>query len=107
MKYFLLVVALIVAVVLAAMFVPIKDGKTLLDPDALKSAMTDLSGSPMSGEQADESDLPEAGGMYRWRDSSGGWQYGDRPPPGVQAEPVTLSRTQRMDALPTGSLNEE
>jgi hypothetical protein len=45
--------------------------------------------------------------MYRWKDRNGNWQYGDRPPAGVQAEPVTLKETQRMNDLPQGALTEQ
>ena len=27
-----------------------------------------------------------AGEVYRWRDSAGAWHFGDRPPPGSNAE---------------------
>lgn len=35
--------------------------------------------------------LPCPGQVYRWQDESGRVQYGDRPPPGVKAEPVNVS----------------
>ena len=105
MKYFLLVVALIAAVVLLAMYVPVKDGRTLLDAEQIQSVVT---GSVQEGSTSQdvEDDLPQPGTMYRWKDHNGNWQYGDRPPAGVAAEPVTLKETQRLDSLPQGSLTE-
>jgi hypothetical protein len=43
--------------------------------------------SNLGGESANSA--PAAPTYYRWRDASGNWQYGDRPPTGVQAELMT------------------
>lgn len=102
MKYLLIVVALIVAVILAAMYVPIKDGRTLLDASELEgigSQLQEQAGMDSADEMA-QGALPP-GTLYRWKDSSGNWQYSDRPPAGVDAEPVTLKQTQRLENLPS------
>ena len=105
MKYFLLVVALIVAVVLAAMYVPVKDGRTLLDAEQVRSVVTGAVQDDDAAMDAQD-DALAPGTMYRWKDRHGNWQYGDRPPPGVPAEPVTLKETQRLESLPPGALKE-
>ncbi|HMW29716.1 DUF4124 domain-containing protein [Plasticicumulans sp.] len=30
--------------------------------------------------------VTDAGEIYRWKDRDGAWHYGDRPPPGADAE---------------------
>lgn len=98
MKYLLIIVALIVAVLAALMYVPVKDGKPFLDPKAVEKILDNpeqLMDSPAEVLQSE----PVAT-MYRWKDSSGNWQYGDRPPPGVAAEPVTpKAQIQRLETF--------
>lgn len=93
MKYFLIIVALIVAVVLAALYAPIDNGKPLLSPDTLAQAIS-------SGEMPIITPSTASGtvpSMYKWQDKDGIWQYGQTPPPGMSAEPVQLNETQRME----------
>lgn len=106
MKYFLLVIALIIAVVAALMFVPVQDGKPLLSPERVKATVEqtgiDIESANNMGGWLDGADLNQ---WYRWKDSRGNWQYGDRPPPGVVAEPVekksvkTVSAGQPLESL--------
>lgn len=108
MKYFLLVIALIIAVLAALMFVPVQDGKPLLSPERVKATI-EQTGIQMetavdNGGWVDEASLNQ---WYRWKDSRGNWQYGDRPPAGVVAEPVekksvkTVSAGQPLESLDT------
>ena len=73
MKYFVLVVALIIAVVVAAMYVPVKDGRTLLDPDQVSAVMAG-DGEGAGQTATAEDDLPAPGTLYRWKDKHGNWQ---------------------------------
>lgn len=105
MKYLFLVIALVAAVVLAALYVPVKDGKPLLDPDQVKALASDPAsalGGSISQAPAGEPEL------YRWRDKRGNWQYGDVPPPGVAAEPVEVKPTKRLspEAIRQGKLED-
>lgn len=94
MKYLLIIIGLAVAVGAALMFVPVKDGKTLLSPGQVQQ-MLESTGAPVPEMAGDDSAevLPT---MFRWRDSKGNWQYGDRPPPGVEAEPVEEKSVQTL-----------
>jgi hypothetical protein len=84
MKYFFLLIALLAAVLAALMYVPMQNGQPLLNPDTLRQTLADGTALINAPEQ-DEEALPA---MYRWRDASGRWQFGQIPPPGVAAEPV-------------------
>ena len=86
MKYFLIIIALVVAVAAALMYVPVKDGKPLLSPDQVKATLDSAGTQLPETVLTEETDVLPT--MFRWRDSKGNWQYGDRPPPGVEAEPV-------------------
>ncbi|MEE4251362.1 MAG: DUF4124 domain-containing protein [Alcanivoracaceae bacterium] len=99
MKYFLLVIALAAAVVAALMYVPMENGQPLLHPDRFRQGVADATGL-LSSEPQDE--LPA---MYRWRDSSGNWQFGQVPPPGVVAEPMEQKeiRTMSPEAIRQGT----
>lgn len=95
MKYLLLVVFLAVAVVLAAWFVPLRDGRPLLEGgrlDRVFQGMEDVSGADIP----DSFEGQRAPSYYKWRGPNGNWQYGDHPPPGVQAEPVEAGRVQTL-----------
>lgn len=40
--------------------------------------------------------------VYKWRDASGAWVYGEQPPAGVEAEAFTVhSQTNLLPAAPT------
>ncbi|MDF1628722.1 MAG: DUF4124 domain-containing protein [Alcanivoracaceae bacterium] len=99
MKYFLLVIALAAAVLAALMYVPMENGQPLIQPDSLRQTVTESAGL-FTDEQQDE--LPA---MYRWRDSSGSWQFGQVPPPGVVAEPMEQKeiRTLSSEAIRQGT----
>jgi hypothetical protein len=103
MQYLLLVVALAVAVVLAARYVPMRGGS--LFPEAMQQQMQQLEQMPdledeETPAQADPEPPPQKrtgdegssprddSPYYRWRGDDGSWHYGDRPPPGVEYEPV-------------------
>lgn len=95
MKYFLIIVALIVAVVLAALYAPIDNGKPLITPNTFEQAIS--SGEiPTITTSSQSSTVPN---MYKWQDQDGIWQYGQTPPPGISAEPVQLNETQRMETF--------
>lgn len=99
MQYLLLVIALAVSVVLAARYVPMR-GDSLF-PEAMQQQMDQLEQMQdfedmETPTKVDPEKLPEdltgedgAGKTYyRWRGEDGSWHYGDRPPPGVEYEPV-------------------
>ena len=46
-----------------------------------------------------------AGEVWRWQDKSGGWHFGDRPPPGAAAEwyDTSRSRSTALSAMATCS----
>jgi hypothetical protein len=91
MKYLLIVVGLIIVVAAAVYFVPVKDGKTLVEAGTfdrfLKSA----------GVSSQEASSDGQVTMYRWRDQYGNWRYGDVPPKGVDAEPITVGEVETAD----------
>lgn len=99
MKYFLLVIALAAAVLAALMYVPMENGQPLLQPDSFRQGINEATGL-LSDEQ--ENELPA---MYRWRDASGNWQFGQMPPPGVLAEPMEQKeiRTLSSEAIRQGT----
>lgn len=112
MKYLFLVIALAAAVVLAALYVPVRDGKPLLDRDwvsnmAGESAPVNGKASPVADEMP-TSPVQQSPSYYRWRDDRGRWQYGDRPPPGVAAEPVEVEPGKQLssEAVRQGRLDE-
>ncbi|MFN3712340.1 MAG: DUF4124 domain-containing protein [Alcanivoracaceae bacterium] len=82
MKYFLLVIGLLVAVAAALVLVPVKDGQPLVSFESVEKQLSEV-GLPRFGEEQET--LPT---LYRWRDAQGQWQFGQVPPPGVVAEPV-------------------
>lgn len=101
MKYFFIVLALIAAVVLALMYVPVKDGRPLVEPGRVQTTVEQVLGAT-SGHTLDGKDAwlepayEEV--LYRWQDGDGRWQYGDRPPPGVAAEPVEKKSVETISA---------
>ena len=99
MKYFLLVIALAAGVLAALLYVPMENGQPLLQPDSFRQSITEATGM-LSSEPQDE--LPA---MYRWRDASGSWQFGQVPPPGVVAEPMAQQeiRTMSSEAVRQGT----
>ena len=96
MKYLLLIAGLVAALVAALVLITPRD-----DNPFAELAL------PWQVDEHDQRQLPhtpemeqlhnDQGGarLYRWREPGGGWSYGDRPPPGVTAEPVELGDTQR------------
>ena len=101
MKYFLLVLALIAAVVAALMFVPVKNGQPLLSSDRVQSMVEDATGQQVPGLDSSSGDGIDQDVMYRWQDSAGRWQYGQRPPPGGAAEEVEKKSIKTVPALGT------
>ena len=89
MKYFLLGIAWLVAGVAALLYVPVKDGRPLVDIKQVQATL-DQSIAGLPGEDAADGDWMADHGdvLFRWKDSGGQWQYGDRPPAGVKAEMV-------------------
>lgn len=100
MKYFAIVLALIAALVAALMFVPVKNGQPLLNPARVKSSIDQASGTIVGRQDAWLSEHVDDV-LYRWKDSRGNWQYGDRPPPGVAAEVVEKKSVRTVPADPT------
>ena len=100
-KYFLLVLALIAAVVAALMFVPVKNGRPLLSPDHVQTMVEDVTGQQVPGLDSRSDDGVDQNVWYRWQDSAGRWQYGQRPPPGVAAEEVEKKSIRTVPALGT------
>lgn len=100
MKYFAIVLALIAALVAALMFVPVKDGQPLLDPERVKSSIDQASGAVVGREDAWLAEHVDDV-LYRWKDSGGNWQYGDRPPAGVAAEVVEKKSVRAVPADPS------
>lgn len=90
MKYLLLVIALMVAVAAAAFFVPVKDGRPLLQWGQVKAVVKNPE-RVLKHPRVLTGDTQQQGTtLYRWRDSNGNWQYGDVPPTGVDAQPVNV-----------------
>lgn len=73
---------------------------------------TSFKGDPARVRKLFEQDLgvtlPEkTATLYRWRGSSGVWQYGHEPPPGVAYEAVEVkpdSNSQLLPPLPEGAV---
>lgn len=85
MKYFVGVILLAAAVVAALLYVPVENGKPLLDAEDVSAT---LDKSLQAVKQGDAGMDDPGAVLYRWKDSSGNWQYGDTPPAGVAAEPI-------------------
>lgn len=106
MKYLFLVIGLLAAVVLAALYVPVKDGKPLVEWEQVRDVASDPGRLVKEGPVGEPQDkAPE---LYRWRGSNGTWQYGDVPPPGVAAEPVDVKPARRLssEAVRQGELEQ-
>ena len=96
MRYFLILIALIVALGVALFTVPLENGKPMLDwqhveenwqqPDKLVDEGLD----GLLGKSEETT-------LYRWRDPQGNWQYGQTPPPGVNAEETTVRPVDGFD----------
>lgn len=99
MKYFLLVIALLVAVVAALLYVPVKDGRPLVDINQVRATLDQgVAGLP-GKEAADDDWMADHGDvLFRWKGSTGQWQYGDRPPAGVKAEMVEKKSIKTLTA---------
>ncbi len=88
----------VLAGVIAALLfnVPIGHGKPLLDWQQARDNWTQpaqwLTTSWSSGGRSGEKRV------YRWRDATGSWQYGQIPPPGVSAEPITVKAPDTISA---------
>src|SRR5690554_7919414 len=92
MKYFLLVIGLLAALIAALIYVPMKNGESLLPPEKARQLLNEATGLLAT---ADEDELPA---MYRWRDASGNWQFGQMPPVGVVAEPLEKKEVRSLSA---------
>lgn len=105
MKYLFLVLALVVAVVLAALYVPVKDGKPLVQWEQVRSLAEDPERLVRDGPVRMQREEPK---LYRWRDKQGNWQYGDIPPSGVDAEPVEVKPAKQLssEAVRQGKLDD-
>ncbi|EKF74758.1 hypothetical protein A11A3_07038 [Alcanivorax hongdengensis A-11-3] len=96
MRYLIIVIVLVAAVMAALFTLPVKNGNPVLNwqyvrdnwqqpqrwldhPQALVNGRTDGSAE-----------------LYRWRDRAGNWQYGQIPPAGVRAETVTVKAPTTM-----------
>lgn len=89
MRYFLILVVLIAAVIAALFTVPLKNGKPLLDWQHLEANWQQPDKLIEEGVDGLVKKSQETS-LYRWRDQSGNWQYGQIPPPGVDAEEMTV-----------------
>lgn len=92
MKYFLLVIGLFAALIAALIYVPMKNGEPLLKPEKVRQLLNEATGLLAT---ADGDELPA---MYRWRDASGNWQFGQVPPAGVVAEPLEKKEVRSLSA---------
>ena len=98
MRYLLIIIVLLVVVLAALFTVPLGSGKPLLDWQHVEQnwqqpeRLLDRKISPWMEESGDSAE------MYRWRDPQGNWQYGQIPPPGVQAEPFTVKNPTTITA---------
>lgn len=95
MKRAVLVALLLVAAVLAAPFFAFgPDGGPLLTPGHLLAPR-------LAVERVRERLGARQTVVYKWRDASGAWVYGEEPPAGVEAETVTVhSQTNVLPATP-------
>ena len=50
--------------------------------------------------QERDQDSKANGGIYKWRDESGAWHYGDQPPEGVHAQTVDVDPNRNVLASP-------
>ncbi len=89
MRYFLILLVLIAAVVAALFFVPLENGKPLLNWQQVEDNWQDPDQLLDGGVESlvNKSELTT---LFRWRDPQGNWQYGQIPPPGVDAEEMTI-----------------
>ena len=89
MRYFLILLALVVAVIAALFTVPMKNGKPMLDWQHVKENWQEPDKLIEDGVEGLAGKSQETT-LYRWRDPQGNWQYGQIPPPGVDAEETTI-----------------
>ncbi len=98
MRFMLIIIALLAMVLAAIFMVPLGGGKPLLDWQYVErhwqqpERLLDRRISPWFEENGESVE------MYRWRDPQGNWQYGQIPPPGVQAEPFTVKAPETITA---------
>jgi len=98
MRYLLIIIVLLVVVLAALFTVPLGSGKPLLDWQHVEQnwqqpeRLLDRKISPWMEESGESAE------MYRWRDPQGNWQYGQIPPPGVQAGPFTVKNPTTITA---------
>lgn len=98
MKYLLLIVVLAAAVVAALVMVTPGEGNPLAELE-LPWQVDEQRGHRDSDGGGDAGRLhsdDQQDKLYRWRSDDGSWSYGNVPPPGVDAEAVELSETQRF-----------
>ena len=97
MRFLLIIVVLLLAVLAALFIVPLGGGKPLLDWQHVEQnwqqpeKLFDGSLFPWLEKKGDAE-------LYRWRDPDGNWQYGQIPPPGVSAEPITVKAPDTISA---------
>ncbi len=89
MRYFLILIVLIMAVGTAMFTVPMQNGKPLLDWQHVEENWQDPDKLIDEGVDGLVGKTQETT-LYRWRDPRGNWQYGQIPPPGVDAEETTI-----------------
>ena len=89
MRYFLILLVLIAAVIAALFFVPLENGKPLLNWQQVEDNWQDP-GQLLDGGVESLVNKSEQTTLFRWRDPQGNWQYGQIPPPGVDAEEMTI-----------------
>ncbi|MDX1804690.1 MAG: DUF4124 domain-containing protein [Alcanivorax sp.] len=90
MRYLLIVIVLAVALVAALFMVPVDHGRPLLNWQYAKNHWQQPEQWLDDPKAVLNSHQSHARELYRWRDGAGNWQYGQIPPSGVQAEPVTV-----------------
>ena len=89
MRYFLILLVLIAAVVAALFFVPLENGKPLLNWQQVEGNWQDPD-QLLDGGVESLVNKSEQTTLFRWRDPQGNSQYGQIPPPGVDAEEMTI-----------------
>ena len=76
-----------------------KPDVSIPDTQALMNQVDAIRANFADGADADSNTASYSASYYRWQDNEGNWQFGDRPPPGVNAELMTSNNISVVPAV--------
>jgi hypothetical protein len=112
-KFFLLITLILIGICASPFFIDGPDGKPVMRTETLlpsdhssllrhwKNQLL-LTADMVLKQGKEQLDIPsKEPEIYRWKDDSGVWQYGDTPPTNVVAEKVSLSAVKVIPSVVT------